>query len=202
MPNAFCLTPNTFKKMLNIKTQKATSGVPIWQSKTLENASGGFSLEDVFPAGEVIPAGTPIEADEATRKAKVAKIAILQAQASETETNYKVLKGHLLQVGMEVKFGSASAQSITKVDKSNADYDILTLSATLGVQIESGQAVLEESTNVSKIKGLLYEAVTIGANKLASVSVTIRGTVYARRIPPVSEEVKKQLPNIVFSESY
>lgn len=188
--------------MLDIKTQKATSGVPIWQSKILENASGGFTLEDVFPAGEVIPAGTPIEADDATRKAKVAKIAIVQAQALETEKNYKVLKGHLLQAGMKIKHGSATAQTITKVDKSNSDYDILTLSATLGVQIESGQAVLEESTDVSKIKGILYEAVTIGANKSASVSVTIRGTVYARRIPPISKELKEKMPNIIFSESY
>lgn len=188
--------------MLDIKKQKVSTGIPIWQSKTLENASGGFTLEDVFPAGEVIPAGTPIEADDATRKAKVAKIAIVQAQASATEKNYKVLKGHLLQAGMKIKHGSATAQTITKVDKSNSDYDILTLSATLGVQIESGQAVLEESTDVSKIKGLLYESVTIGKNKLADIAVTIRGTVYARRVPPVSVDVKKQIPNIIFSESF
>lgn len=188
--------------MLDIKTQKATSGVPIWQSKTLENASGGFTLEDVFPTGEVIPAGTPIEANEATRKAKVLKIGVLQAQASDSETNYKILKGHLLRVGMKIKFEAGAAQTITKIDTSNTDYDVVSVQTSLGVQIEVGQSVLEENADLSALKGLSYESVIIGTNGVASVSVTIRGTVYARRIPPISKEIKEKMPNIIFSESY
>lgn len=188
--------------MLDIKTQKAKSGVPIWQTKTLENASGGFTLEDEYRAGEVIPAGTPIGFDESTRKAKVAKIAVLQAQASNSETNYKALKGSVLELGMKLKYGSATEQTITKIDRTNDEYDVITLSATLGVQVPKGGVLFVNDEGYSSMKGLLYESVTIGANKLADIAVTIRGTVYARRIPPISKELREKMPNIIFSESY
>lgn len=189
--------------MLDIKKQKASTGVPIWQGKNLENAQGGFTLEDkAFVSGDVIPAGAPISFDEATRKAKVAKVAVMQANANNSDTTYKVLKNHVLKVGMKLKFGTATEQTIDAIDRTNADYDVITLQATLGLAVGKDKVLFVNDEGYSKPKGLLYEEVTIGNNGLADVAVTIRGTVYARRIPPISQELREKMPTIIFSESY
>ncbi len=188
--------------MFGLKKQKVTTGIPIWQGKNLENAQGGFTLEDEYSAGETIPAGTPIGFNESTRKAKVAKIAVLHSSATSSEKDYKVLKGHVLELNMKLKFGSATPKTVTKIDRTNADYDLITLNDTLGVEIPTGGVLFVDDEGFSTMKGLLYESVTIGANKQANIAVTIRGTVYARRIPPISPELRAKMPNIIFSESY
>ncbi len=56
--------------MLGIKKQKASAGIPIWQSKNTQVAQGGFTLIGGTPNTE-IPAGTVIACDEETRTASV-----------------------------------------------------------------------------------------------------------------------------------
>lgn len=194
--------PKKLKKMLDFRKQTAPTAVPVFVGK-VENATGGFTLTDPqFLAGETLPAGTLIGYDEATRLAKVVKIAVLQAEATNNTTTYKVLKNHLLKVGMKVKFGTATEQTITQIDTTNQGYDTLTLSATLGVKVEKGNALFVDDKAYTSPKGLLYESVTIGANGLAGVSVTLKATAYARRIQPISDELKAQMPNIIFSQSF
>ncbi len=55
--------------MLGIKKQKASAGIPIWQSKNTQVAQGGFTLTG-SPNTE-IPAGTVIACDEEARTASV-----------------------------------------------------------------------------------------------------------------------------------
>lgn len=189
--------------MFDYKRQKASTGIPIWQGKYTENAQGGFTLEDDnFRAGDDIPAGVPIGFNEATRKAKVAKIAVMQSNATQTDTTYKVMKNHVLKAGMKVKFGSAAEQTITQIDKTHADYDTITLQASLGVAVAKDKVLFVNDDGYSTMKGLLYEGVTIGNNGLADVAVTIRGTVYARRIAPITQELREKMPTIIFSESF
>lgn len=189
--------------MFDVKKQKASTGIPIWQGNYLKNAQGGFSLEDnAFKSGEDIPAGTAVSFDESTRKAKVAKVAVMQANATNSDTTYKVLKNHLLKVGMQVKHASASAQEITAIDRSQADYDTITLKATLGVKVDKDKSLFVDDEGYKNAKGLLYESVTIGNNGLVDTAVTIAGIVYARRIPPVPSELKEKMTNIIFSESF
>lgn len=190
--------------MLQIKKGYASAGIPIWQSKNTQVAQGGFTLDDSAFATEgiVIPAGTPIGFDESTRKAMVAKLAVAQAGATNTATEYKVLKGHLLAVGMSIKSGTSAAKAITAIDTTNADYDLVTVAETLGVVVAIGASIFVDDAGYKDLKGLLYEDVFIDSNGVADVAVVLRGTVYARRIVPVPATIQAKLPLIIFSQSY
>jgi hypothetical protein len=190
--------------MMQIKKEYVPSGIPIWMGKNIEVAQGGFTLDDSNFATEnlVIPAGTPIGFDESTRTAKVAKIAVAQANAANDATELKVLKGHQLIVGMSVKSGSSASKAITAIDTTNADYDLVTVTATLAVAVTAGDAIYVSDAGYTNLKGLLYEDAIIDSNGIASISVVLRGTVYARRIVPVPTTVKATLPLIIFSQSF
>lgn len=187
----------------NNRTDGISTGIVVWQSKNLQVAQGGFTLDDAsFSVGDIIPVGVPIGFNESTRMAKVAKIGVAQASATNSATTYKVLKGHVLKVGMSVKTGASGSQAITEIDTTNSLYDEITLGATLGVVVAVGAEIFVDDDGYTNQKGLLYANVEIGANGLADVSVVLRGTVYARRIAPVSTVLKGKMPLIIFSESF
>lgn len=59
---------------LESTSETGSREIPVFQ-KILETARGGFTLDMTgLTEGNVIPAGTPITFDEATRKAKVAAL--------------------------------------------------------------------------------------------------------------------------------
>ncbi|WP_430827288.1 hypothetical protein [Chryseobacterium indologenes] len=76
---------------------------------------------------------------------------------------------------------------------------------TKGDQIPAGTAfTYDEATRLAKPdqtapKGLLYEDVVIDDN--TSVDIVLRGTVYARRIPALTDALKAKMPQIIFSQS-
>lgn len=64
-----------------------------------------------------------------------------------------------------------------------------------------------EATRIAKVagdndavKGLLYDSVKVEEG--ANVAVVLRGTVYERRIPAVSNTIKGKIPLIIFSQSF
>lgn len=188
--------------MLNITKQTVNSGTVIFQN-VFELAQGGFTLNDsAFAAGVTVPAGTPIGFDESTRIAKVAKMAVAYAAATNTATTYQVKKGHNLKVGSSIKTGSTAAQTVTAIDSSNTSYDVITVGTTLGAVVAVGAAIFIDDAGYQNVKGLLYSDVLIDANGVASVAVVLRGTVYDRRISPVAATVKALMPQINFSQSY
>jgi hypothetical protein len=190
---------------MQIKKEYARAGIPIWQSKNTQVAQGGFLLHDAAfsTEGTVVPAGIPIGFDEATRKAKVGKFAVMQATATASATDYKILKGHKLKVGMALTTtGASGAQNITEITTTAQDYDVVKLSATLGVALSVGDALFVNDEGFTQLKGLLYEDVIIDSNGIADVAVVLHGTVYARRIVPVPDAIQAKLPLIIFSQSY
>lgn len=191
-----------------IKKEVISRGVTIFQT-ILETAQGGFTLDATgLTAGSVIPAGTPIGYDESTRKAVVLKTATLQANATNSATTYNVLKGHQFKVGDNVAAATGSkAYAITAIDTANAGYDVLTLGTTLGTALNAGVALFQSATTgasnsslFTAPKGLLFEDTKVVPNQ--DLAVLVRGTVYARRIPAVSAEIKAAMPLIIFSQSY
>lgn len=191
---------------LHLKKESAKSGKVIFQ-KVLETARGGFTLDTSgLTEGDTVAAGTPVQFDETTRKAKVLKTAKVYENAGAAATQYKVEKGHNLAVGDKVgKTVGGAAYAITAIDTSNADYDVITVGTTIGAAT-AGDALFQSSAsgatagalNVSA-NGLLYDDVEVSED--ASLSVVLRGTVYARRIA-VPSDVQSDLPLIIFSNSY
>lgn len=189
--------------MLSNSKTTVNSGAVLFQ-KVLEVAQGGFTLDDSgFSVGATITAGTPIGFDETTRLAKVAKVAVLHADAANNATTYQVKKGHYFKVGSSINLAGGTARAITVIDTSNAGYDVLTVGTTIGAAASAGANVFISDAGYTAVKGLLYSDVVLDANGLADIAVVLRGTVYDRRIvAPIPASVKTSLPLIIFSQSF
>lgn len=185
--------------------------IPVWQN-VFETALGGFTLDTTglttLAAGSVLKAGLPVGFNEATRKARIIKIAVLYANAANNATVYQVLKGHNAINGEFLAYTVGGASyAISSIDTSNADYDAVTLGTTLGVALTAGQSLFQSSASggsagayIATPRGLLYEDTTPAENE--NLAVVIRGTVYARRIPITPTHIRTALSKIEFSESY
>lgn len=192
---------------LHLKTDSAQSGKVIWQ-KVLETVRGGFTLDTSgLTIGATIPAGTPVEYNEQTRKAKVLKTARVVTTTGASPTQYQVEKGHDLKVGNYLgnKTTGSAAYAITAIDTSNANYDVVTVGTTIGAASEGDALYVSTATGASASalgitpNGLLYDDVEV--SKDATISVVVRGTVYARRIAAPTA-VRANMPQIIFSTSF
>jgi len=197
---------------MGITRTLGSGGIPIWQGlgKDIQLVQGGFALSATgLPADTVIPAGTPIVYDESARTATIVGGGTLQAAATGNPTVYRVNKGHTLKVGVYLASGAVGgpAYAITAIDTSNAAYDAVTVGTTignaaLGANVYASSATGATASAYPAVNGLLYDD-TLG-NPGESVSVVVRGTVYARRIPFAYSSALAALAgldDIIFSQS-
>lgn len=194
--------------VLGITKTTVSTGLAVFQNVEW-NAQGGFTLDTTgLTIGALLPAGTPMGFDEATRLARPVLAATLTADATNSAVTYQVKKGHGLAVGQFIaRSVGGVAHTITAIDTSNAAYDVITVDTTLGVAISSGQSVFQSSAAgttagafIVTPKGLLYEDEIVAAG--LTLSVVMDGVVYARRIPGYIAALEAALPNIIFSQSY
>ena len=112
---------------------------------TIQRLSGGVIFEDAeVPAGTPIMPLTPLAVDLKTRKAKAVKNVRVVEKASSTKV--KIAKYSLAYVGMFLSDGTATVK-VSAIDKSNADYDLLTVSASLTA--EAGVVLFDAGTSDS-----------------------------------------------------
>lgn len=193
-------------------TREVIAGeAPVFQN-VFETASGGFSLDttglSALAPGSVLKAGTPVGFDESTRKARVIKLAKLTANAANNATQYQVEKGHSFIVGEFVGYAiGGAAYAISSIDTTNPDYDVITLATTLGVAITAPAALFQSAASgasaaalIVSPRGLLLWNVDAKAGE--TVTVVIRGTVYARRVPITPTAIRNLMPTIIYSESF
>lgn len=116
---------------------------------------GGFKPAQTIANGTVVRRGTPLFVDFALRQAHICKSGLVLSGG--TTTNPRVAKGNYFAVGDKVsKVGHYGASpSISAIDTSNADYDVLTLSAAYtGLTADD---VLVESTDYTAAAGQTAE---------------------------------------------
>lgn len=195
---------------MKLKRTVLAGGAPVFGvDSSMQVAQGGFNLDLTgLIAGAVVPAGSVLGYDEATRIAQVLKAATVLEAVADGGKAIKVAKGHLFKAG---DFVSANGKStaIVSVDTSNANYDVLNITneidaIAVSAALMAGKAeVAANAALFVEPKGLLWNAVTVPADDYVFVDVVIsHKNVYARRIPAVSDAVKAKLPNIIFSQSY
>lgn len=192
---------------MGYKRSFSTGDIPVFQGtgKDIQHAQGGFLLDSTgLAAGFVIKAGTPMSFDEATRIAKPLTAGVVIEAAGAAATDYKVLKNSAFKVGDNfAAVTGGKAYPITAINTSNADYDVITVGTTIGAVVAGGFVFASSTTGVSNsafsVKGLLYRDTVVGVDD--SVSVVIRGTVYARRVP-YSANLETALPHIIYSQSF
>lgn len=112
----------------------------LYDVKTGYVLSGGFNLKDTdVKTGEVIHALTPISVDFKNRTASISKS--VKAVENISGTTLKIQKGSFVKEGMHLGTGSAGA-TISAIDKTNALYDVLTLSKTIA-DVKQGDILFE-----------------------------------------------------------
>jgi len=193
---------------LGYKRTSTTGDVPVFQGhgEDLQVAQGGFKLDVTgLAAGAIIKAGTPMQFDEATRVAKPLTTGRVVENAASNAVNYKIAKGSRLKTGdyFAAKKGD-KAYAITAISTDNADYDVVTVGTSIGALTAGDMVFASTATGASNaafgaVNGLNYRDQAVADGE--SVSVVIRGTVYARRVP-YSSDLEAALPKIIYSQSY
>lgn len=114
---------------------------------------GPFKLDTQnLVVGSFLPGFTPIYADLKNKFAyAVINVRVAEAYTTGGEAlSIKVAKNSLAYVGMFVGSGKKGAE-VTAIDKSNANYDVLTIKAAFGENIAK-DAVLFQATAVDGLK--------------------------------------------------
>lgn len=140
---------------------------------TIYRLAGGFNLvDDKLVAGTYLPHLAPLAVDFTIRKAKAVKNVKIYENAASNATAIKVEKNSLVYVNMYLGNGSKAAQ-VTAIDKTNATYDLLTI--TLGAAVTAGDVLFEVGATAS-VSGV--HKITIGTNAANTDTLTIDGVVY------------------------
>lgn len=181
---------------MRVKETTYAGEIPVFQiDNATRSVQGGFTLDKAnVSVGDVIGRGAVIDFNEATRSAKVVKTAKVTEAANNTATSYKVAKGHNFKVGD--KFG---AKNITAIDTANADYDTVTVDATIGTAQALGAVIIEGT--YSDNLGLNYHEFEVHSGDV-EVTVLHSGTVYERRTNGIGATLGAKMPRIIRSQSY
>lgn len=195
---------------MKLRKTELAGKIPVFgHDKGIQLAQGGFNLDltDLTP-GATVKAGTPLGYDESTRVAKVVKTAKVVEAAGAEAVDYKVAKGHHFKVGDFLSNGGA-ASAISAINTTNADYDTITVAATIAAAGEGDVLFGAAATTASnaayavEAKGLLYNDAYVPADDVAIVDVVIRhANVYGRRVAPVTDAIKAKMPNIIYSQTF
>lgn len=167
----------------------------LYNVKSGYRLAGGFNINDSdIDDGQYIPVLAPLAVDFKTRTAKVSKS--VKAVEAINATTLKVQKGSFTKVNMHLGDGTNGA-TITAIDTTNANYDTLTLSATID-GVKAGDVLFEAKTNAGKLvknpaNFLNYARV----KKEAGATVTALGQAYEiqtnKLYVPVSDKDKETL---------
>ena len=132
----------------------------IWRGEC-KMLPGGFKPKQTFPVGTVLRRGIPIQVNFEEMSAGVVKIA--KVLTGGTTSAPRVSKGHLFALGDKVqKVGDTKSTTVSKIDTSNADYDVITLAAEI-TGLTDGDSI-QESDGESSAKPLYTPNMVIGAD--------------------------------------
>jgi hypothetical protein len=157
--------------------------------------------------GDYLPSFTPIAANLNTKICvPVRNVKVIEAYATGAEAlTIKIAKNSLSYAGMFIGNGSKGAQ-VSAIDKSNADYDVLTIAAAFGANIAK-DAVLFEAAAVSGTtpknvaNSALFERKKIesGINLIALLMRAFE-IEPDKLVIPFSDKDKANLPHFQFNE--
>ncbi len=187
---------------LNLKKTVMAAGTVVWK-KILEVFDGGFTLEtDGFVDGTVLPEGSLLKINEATRKATPVKTGV--TGKTGTAKNLYVVQGHHFQVGEYVITGSTGA--VIKSISPTGELDHIVTATGIGTTA-TGAIVLNSATGGTGVAfKTVPNAISLFDTKIeagASVAAVRRGTAYSRRIQAHTSGLVSTIPaTIQLSDSF
>lgn len=179
--------------------------------KELEDLNGGGSvaMADLDKSVGCVPPGFFVGENENGMLVVMVSAVLSEAAAADAKT-YKVKKYSQLKTGMFVTTGDvdgAKAYAVTKVDRSNVEYDVITVGTSLGVAIPVGKTLHEvKAEDTVGGKGELpCKPIGVAKNEVdltknhANTGVTLRGSVNVANLAFGAPEVyRKVLPLILY----
>ena len=182
--------------------------------KMLEDVIGGGTIDradlDVLFANvqfDELPPLVLVGKDSVTGVYHVVKTAEMHADAAVDAVVYQVKKNHVFKVGDKItKSGLAGiANTISAIDKTNADYDVITVASTLAVASTGDVLVLADADATAGSAAYKYAPECITMNKVditvanQQSGLLVRGTVNESVIPfPIDATLKAALNFIRF----
>lgn len=166
--------------------------------QTLHHKRGAYKLNTTgLTIGSKLPRFTPVQANLATRMVDVVKNVKVVEDAANNATSIKVAKNSLAYAGMTL--GAAdNCAVVSSIDKSNANYDTITLAAALGEAVTAGQVLFEAVALVTgKTKEGKKDATTLdiakGSGVQAGMQIVIGETTYTVTAVDTSDSGKDVL---------
>lgn len=178
----------------------------------LEDIPGGGTVEpDDFPSTTTKMGEGAILGKDSNGIYHLVKSAELYEDEADTETDYKVLKGHEFKVGDVIMYSGitgSKAYPITAIDTSNNDYDVLTVGTSLGLAMLDGDCLVQAAAQAATAGTGVYKYAPAGIamnsvdleNDNQGCGIAVRGTVRESLLPyPVDAPLKALLPLIRFA---
>lgn len=166
--------------------------------ETVYRYSGGFNLDISNLSGvKVIPPLTPIVLDFAKRTAKVVINVTVAEEITAGTTSLKIKKDSMVYVGMHIGNGT-NGGTVNAIDKSNPEYDVLTLAESPTLAAKKDAVLFESTTTTGKSPKATATALNYTWIKVeAGATVTAIGRAYEIRpsklIVPISDKDKESL---------
>ena len=168
---------------------------------------GPYKLDTTgLPIGEYLPSFTPIAADLVKKTAKVAiRVEVAEKFTTGSNTRLKIKKKSFAYAGMHLGNGSNGA-IVNSIDKSDPNYDTLTLAADFGATLEVGTVLFEATAATGKTpkvtaNSALYERAKI-ENGIVLVALLMRAFEIepAKLAIPFHAKDKANMPYFQFNE--
>lgn len=166
--------------------------------ETVYRYSGGFNLDISNLAGvAAIPPLTPVVLDFVTRKAvAVINVEVVEGIAAAA-TSLKIKKGSIVVNGIHLGNGS-NGGTVTAIDKSNADYDVVTLAEGSTLAASKGAVLFEATAVGGKNAKATATALNYDWTKVEEgATITAIGQAYeirpTRLLAPISDKDKASL---------
>lgn len=168
---------------------------------------GPYKLDTTnLPVGEYLPSFTPIAADLKKKTAQVAiRVTVAEAFTTGSNTTLKIKKNPLVYANMFLGNGSRGAQ-VSSIDKTNAEYDTLTLAADFGVNLKAGDVLFEASAVGGTTPKAIANSALYERKKIESGIVLVALLMRAFEIEPDKLEIpfhakdKANMPYFQFNE--
>lgn len=192
--------------MLKIDRKKDNRVIRAFTHK-LADIPNGITVSAADLTQKVLHEGTPVGKDE-NGLYHVVKVAVLSADATNTETAYTVKKGHNFKVGDVVMLATGSkAYTITKIatNADDATSDDITVDTTLETDAKAGDSLYLAAKAGASGSAFKYAPVALvgesyDVDELSNhiVNAWTIGQIRESNIPPIGAEVKAKLTGIQF----
>lgn len=179
----------------------------VYNVKTGDRRQGAFKLDIAnLVSGTVLKTMTPMRADFANRKAYACiNVEVYETYTtSDTAKSLKIKKGSLAYSGMFIGTGSKGAK-VTAIDKSNADYDELTLDEAIGANVAVGKVMFEATAAGGTViknqaNSALFGRMTVGKDDMATLLYKACEIDVDKLPLPISAKDKEGMKLFLFNE--